>query len=133
MTTLTTQPPRPLAVPQVAVAAVVALAANVVVLWFATALGVTFQVGTPQPVTALAVAVLTVGPLALGAPVVALAARRRPDLQQPAAWAGLAVALLTTAGPFLAARDLGTAAALSLMHVVVGIAWLAALRHPTAP
>lgn len=132
MTTLTSPPRTTVAVPQVAVAAVVALAANVVVLWFATALGVTFQVVSPQPVTALAVALFTVVPLALGAVVVALVARRRAGFQRFAAWAGLAVALLSTAGSFLAAADAGTALALSLMHVVVGVAWFVGVRRQDA-
>lgn len=133
MTTLTTTPPRPVAVPQVAVAAVIALATNVVVLWFATALGVSFQVASPEPVTALVVALLTVVPLAVGAPVVGLIARRRPGFQGVAAWAGLAVALLSTAGTFVASGDGPTALALSLMHVVVGVAWFVGVRRPATP
>jgi hypothetical protein len=130
MTTLTTTPPRSVAVPQVAVAGVLALAANVVVFWFATALGVSFQTISSAPVTAVTVALATVGPLALGAPLVALVARRRPGFQRVAAWAGLAVALLTTAGTFVASGDLPTALALSLMHVVVGVAWFVGVRRP---
>jgi hypothetical protein len=136
MTTLAS-PPRSVTVPrvadavaQVAVAAAVALAANVVVLWFATALGVSFQVASPRPVSALAVALFTVVPLAAGATVVALIARRRPGSERVAAWAGLGFALLSTAGAFVAAGDGPTALALSAMHVVVGVAWFVGVRRP---
>jgi hypothetical protein len=140
MTTLVS-PPRAVPVPRVAVAdtvaqvafaAAVAVATNVVVLWFATALGVTFQVITPRPVTALAVALLTVLPLALGATAVTLLDRRRPGTARVAAWAGLAVAVVSTAGSALAAADAPTALALSAMHVVVGVAWFVGLRRPAA-
>jgi hypothetical protein len=142
MTTLAT-PPRTVPVPvprlavadavaQVAVAAAVALATNVVVLWFATALGVSFQVITPQSVGAPAVALLTVAPLALGGAAVAFAASRRPGVHRVAAWAGLGVALLSTAGAFLVAADAPTALALTVMHLVVGVAWFAGVRRPAA-
>jgi hypothetical protein len=140
MTTLAS-PPRTVTVPrvaiadtvaQVAVAAAVALATNVVVLWFATALGVSFQVITPQPVSALAVALMTVLPLALGGTAVVLAARRRPALHRVAPWAGLGLALLSTAGATLAAADAPTATALAVMHFVVGAAWFAGVRRPAA-
>jgi hypothetical protein len=138
MTTLASQPrtvtvPRVAiadAVAQVAVAAAVALATNVVVLWFATALGVSFQVIAPQPVSALAVAVMTVLPLALGGTAVVLAARRRPVLYLVAPWVGLGLALLSTAGAALAAADAPTAAALAVMHLVVSAAWVAGVRRP---
>lgn len=140
MTTLAS-PPRTVTVPrvaiadtvaQLAVAAAVALATNVVVLWFATALGVSFQVITPQPVSALAVALLTVLPLALGGTAVVLADRRRPGLHRVVAWAGPGVALLSTAGAALAAADAPTALALSVMHLVVGVAWFAGVHRPAA-
>ncbi|MBX9243708.1 hypothetical protein ICW40_02675 [Actinotalea ferrariae] len=115
-----------------ALAAGAALVVNLVIFFVAQALGATFDVGSPQPVSALVVGLFSVVPLALAAVVVALVARRRPGFQRFAAWAGLAVALLTVAAPFTASDDLTTAIALGAMHVVVGFAWFAATA-PTAP
>ncbi|WP_125776036.1 DUF6069 family protein [Antribacter gilvus] len=107
----------------VAVVTVVALAINLVILWFGPLAGASMQVGQPAPVTAIPVAFFTIVPLLLASVVVALAGRRNPGFRRIAAWAGLAFALVSCAAPFAVAADTATAYTLSAMHVVCGVAW----------
>lgn len=128
MTSTTSRTLGAITVTRTAVAAVAAFAANLIVFWIASAADVSFDVDSPQPIGALTVAMFTIIPIALGALVVALIARRAPGFQRFAAWAGLVFALVTTAGSFSAAGDTATALTLSVMHVVVGVAWFFAVR-----
>lgn len=109
-----------------AVATVAALVANLVLLGVATALGVSFHVSSPEPITVLTVGLFTVVPLALAALVVRFVEGRRPGFQRFAAWAGAAFAIVTVAGSVTAAGDYATASTLAAMHLVAGAAWFTA-------
>ncbi|WP_199423115.1 DUF6069 family protein [Actinotalea solisilvae] len=109
-----------------------ALVVNVLVFLAGDALGATFDVGQAQPASLVAVAVSTVVPLAIGLVVVGLVARRRPSFRRFAAWAGLVVAVLSTAAPFTMAAETTTAATLALMHLVVGATWFTLTRPAAA-
>lgn len=129
MTTTTARPRTSrMTVARIAVATVSALVANLIVFAIGTAADVTFDVESPQPISAVTVALFTVIPLVLGAVVVALVSRRWSGFQHFAAWAGLAFALLTIAGSFGAAGDTTTALTLAAMHLVVGAAWFLGVR-----
>lgn len=105
-----------------------ALVVNALVFLAGGALGATFDVGQAQPASLVAVAVSTVVPLALGLVVVALVARRRPAFRRFAAWAGLMVAVLSTAAPLTMAAETTTALTLATMHLVVGATWFTLTR-----
>lgn len=117
---------RPITPRRVTIAALAALVANLTLFWVATAVGVSFDVESPQPLNALGVGVASVLPIAAAAVVVGLVARRRPTFQRFAAWAGLVFAIVTTAGSFGASGDVPTALTLSAMHLVAGAAWFLA-------
>jgi Family of unknown function (DUF6069) len=108
-------------------AIVAAVAVNLVILAIGTAADASFVVvdnGDPADVTALVVAAATAIPLLAGFLVAALLARWRPRWVRPLALVAAAIAVVSVAGPFAADTDTGTAAALALMHVVVGAAYL---------
>ncbi len=126
-----TRPSRTITPRRVTIAGLAALIANLALFWVATAAGVSFDVESPQPLTALTVAVASVLPLAAAAVVVALVARRRPTFQRFAAWAGLVFAIVSTAGSFGASGDVPTALNLSAMHLVAGAAWFSATSPNT--
>lgn len=113
---------------RVAVATGAGLVLNLVALWIGSANGATLEIDAPEPINALTVAISTVLPMALGAYVVALVARRKPAFQALAAWLGAGFAVLTAAMPFVASDDVATSITLAVMHVVVGFAWFAAVR-----
>ena len=114
----------------IAIAASIAL--SLVAFGLATMAGATMLVTTPaapapiqiipgQLVVSLALPMLIVGSLVwwLG--------RARPAIVRWAAWAGLAVGVLTAASPFSATSNMATAVGLSAMHVIAGAAWFVAL------
>lgn len=112
-----------------ALAAVAAAAVDLVVYAVGTSTGASMTVeGTPYTIDAVAVAVASAVPVLIGGVVVLLLARRWPALPGRAAWAGLAFGVVSAASPLLGASDTGTGLTLAAMHVVVGAAWLLALR-----
>lgn len=120
--------PATLAPARAALGVAAALVVNALLFVAGGALGATFDVGQAQPASLVAVAISTVVPLALGLVVVGLVARRRPGFRRVAAWAGLVVAVLSTAAPLTMAADTATSVTLALMHLVVGVTWFALTR-----
>ncbi|WP_045741929.1 DUF6069 family protein [Actinoplanes rectilineatus] len=106
-----------------------AVIVDLLVLWAASAAGATLEIDAPYDLDAGAVIVSTAVPMLAGTALVLLLARRFPAARRRLTWGGAAFALVTAAMPFTAADDTATAVALALMHVTVGIAWIAA----TAP
>ncbi|MFE7332863.1 DUF6069 family protein [Streptomyces sp. NPDC057565] len=123
-------PSRRITVKNTAIAAAAALVTDLVVYAIAKGVGVTMEVNTPYPITAVTVGLLTALPLLLAALVVALIAAKKPRFQTFAAWIGLVVALLSVANPFISATQISTAFSLAPMHIVVGAAWFL-LARPT--
>jgi hypothetical protein len=108
-------------------ALLVATAANLVILAIGTAADASFVVvdgGEPADVGAGVVVGATAIPLVLGFLVAALVGRWRPGLVRPLAMVAAVFAVVSMAGPFAADTDTGTAAALAVMHLVVGAAFL---------
>ncbi|MGY3127722.1 VIT1/CCC1 family predicted Fe2+/Mn2+ transporter [Agrococcus sp. UYP33] len=109
----------------------IATAVNVGILAAATAAGastVVAQGGSEIAVGLVPVLVATFVPLALATVVAWLVAKRWPRAIPVLAWAGLAVAAVSTIAPLTGALDAGTGIALALMHLVAGASWFAALR-----
>jgi hypothetical protein len=108
-------------------AVVAAVAVNLVILAIGTAADASFVVvdnGDPADVTAALIVAATAIPLAVGFLVAALLARRRPGWVRPLALVAAAFAVVSIASPFAADTDSGTAAALAVMHLVVGAAYV---------
>lgn len=108
-------------------ALLVAIAANLVILAIGTAADATFVVvdgGEPADVDAGVVVGATAIPLVLGFLVAALVGRWRPGLVRPLAIVAAVLAVGSMVMPFAADTDSGTAAALAVMHLVVGAAFL---------
>jgi len=121
-------------------AAALSVAANLVVLAAARAADASMVVvdgGTSAEITAASVATSSAVPVIVGLVVVALLALRWSATVRLAQVVGGAFALLSVAGPLAADTDGGTAAALAIMHVVVGGAFVLALevarRQAVAP
>jgi steroid 5-alpha reductase family enzyme len=83
--------------------------------------------GTTTTVSVLLTIGATAVPLVVAGAVTWYIARRQAGLRTVAQWLGLAVALVSVASALLAATELGTSIALSLMHVIAGIAWFVAV------
>jgi hypothetical protein len=112
------------------VAAVAAIVVNWVVMLAGTAAGASFVLddrGAPHVVRAVDVVVAT-WPMVAGVLLAALLGRVRAWLLRAGQVVGGLLALLSVAGPMLATTDSGTRMALALMHVVVGVAAVAALE-----
>ena len=108
-------------------AVVAAVAVNLLILAIGTAADASFVVvdnGDPADVTAPLIVAATVVPLVAGFLVAALLARRRPGWVRPLALVAAAFAVLSVAGPIAADTDGGTVAALAVMHLVVGAAFV---------
>ncbi|OYO22098.1 hypothetical protein CGZ93_09345 [Enemella dayhoffiae] len=112
-------------------AAGIALVANLIVYAAARALGVDLLVQpptatTPEQVTAIPVAVMSVVPMLL-ALLLALAVRRwAPRSWLVLAWLGLAVGVVSM--PVFAQATPATKVALSLMHLITGALWWLRVR-----
>jgi hypothetical protein len=112
------------------VAAAGAIVTSWVVMLAGHAAGASFVLddrGTPHVVRAVDVVVAT-WPMVVGVLLVALLGRLRAWLLRAGQAVGSLLALLSVAGPMMAVTDSGTRIALALMHVVVGVAAVAALE-----
>lgn len=113
----------------------VAVALNLVVLAVLAATGADLSVtvpGGPGTLTIDAVAVIaaTAGPLLIAGLIATAVVRRVPSLRRWAAWAGLALALVSVVAPLTLEADAATRAGLAVMHVVAGVAWFVAMTAP---
>ncbi|MFC5747296.1 DUF6069 family protein [Actinomadura rugatobispora] len=124
---------RPLQPARVLAATAAALVIDLLLLWIGTAAGASLDIEAPYDLNAAMVALGTVVPMLAGAAIVWLLARWFPAFPRWAAWAGPAVALVSAAMPFAVSADAATALALAAMHLVVGIAWPAALLPGAQP
>jgi hypothetical protein len=113
-------------------AAGAATAVNLVILLVADLAGASLVLREPgaadHVVTAAGVVVSSVGPLTAGLAAATLLSRWRLGFLRLAQVVGAGLALLTVAGPLTSGTDGTTAAALATMHVVVGVAVVAALE-----
>ena len=136
--TPTPRPPRPAQVvatgPYVLGATVAAAVGAILTCWVVMvvghAAGASFVLddrGTPHVVRAVDVVVAT-WPMVVGVLLAAVLGRRRAWLLRAGQAVGGGLALLSVAGPMMAVTDSGTRIALALMHVVVGVAAVAALE-----
>ncbi len=111
-------------------AAVAAIVTCWIVMLVGQAAGASFVLddrGTPHVVRALDVVVAT-WPMVVGVLLATLLGRLRAWLLRVGQALGGLLALLSVAGPLMAVTDLGTRLSLALMHVVVGVAAVAALE-----
>lgn len=114
-----------------AAAAVGAAAANLVVLAVARATDASLVVvdnGEAHGIDAGGVIFSSVVPVVIGVALTALVALRWRGVVRLAQVVGGGFALISVAGPLSIDTDAGTAAALALMHVVVGAAFVAGLE-----
>lgn len=126
---------RPGAVAALLISIGVAVVLNLVVLAVLAATGADLSVtmpGGPGALTIDAVAVVaaTAAPLLVAGLVATAILRRVPSLRRWAAWAGLALALVSVIAPLTLQADAATRAGLAAMHVVAGVAWFVALTAP---
>ena len=126
---------RPGAVAALLISIGVAAVLNLVVLAVLAATGADLSVtmaGGPGTLAIDAVAVIaaTVAPLLIAGLVATAIVRRVPSLRRWAAWAGLALALVSVIAPLTLQADAATRAGLAVMHVVAGVAWFVALTAP---
>ncbi|WP_112134286.1 DUF6069 family protein [Glycomyces dulcitolivorans] len=125
-----TAAPTALRLPRLLAAAGAAAALNLVALGIGSAADASMIVNDPTPTEVGVAATLgaTLGPLLVAGLVLWLIAKRSPRIRVWAGWAGAVLAFATVASPFFAADDLTTAFTLASMHIVGGLAWLAATR-----
>lgn len=114
-----------------------AVVVNLIVLAVAKLAGAPLVIvdgGTEHPITVGGVISASVVPLVLGTGAAFLLALWKPVFLRIAQFVGGGLALLSTAGPLSSGADGGTVAALSLMHITLGVAVVATLqlhrRHP---
>ncbi|SDH62184.1 DUF6069 family protein [Agrococcus jejuensis] len=111
-------------------AAGIATVVNVVLLLVATAAGAAMAVamgGSTMVVGIAPVIVATILPLAIGAVVAWLLARRWPRTTKVLAWVGLVLAVASTFQPLTAATEPTSGVTLAIMHLVAGGSFFAAL------
>lgn len=123
---------RPGAVAALLISVGVAVVLNLVVLAVLAATGADLSVTVPGgpgtlTIDAVAVVAATAGPLLIAGLIAAAVVRRVPSLRRWAAWAGLALALVSVIAPLTLQAEAATRAGLAVMHVVAGIAWFVAL------
>ena len=110
-----------------------ALAADLALLAVGRAAGASFTVAgrSPEPVEigALQVALSTLVPLVAALTLTALVGRRWPRVARWLPAVAVAVTALSLAAPLTAGTDAGTRLLLALMHLVVGGAYLVAVRR----
>lgn len=126
---------RPGAIAVLLISIGVAVVLNLVVLAVLAATGADLSVtipGGPGTLTIDAVAVIaaTAAPLLVAGLVATAILRRLPSLRRWAAWAGLALAVVSVIAPHTLQADAATRAGLAVMHVVAGVAWFVALTAP---
>jgi Family of unknown function (DUF6069) len=117
-----------------AIAVGVAIILNTVVFLIASAGGASMVIEQPSEtrLNAGMVIAATLIPLAVAGLVTWFLARRRPVLRTVFAWAGLGLALASSASPLLVSADVATGLALGAMHAVAGITWFIGVRKPKA-
>ncbi|AVH55975.1 MULTISPECIES: DUF6069 family protein [Streptomyces] len=111
--------------------AVVAMTVNLIILFVADGAGASLTIelnGRADDIIAGGVVFASVVPTALGVTVAALAARWKPVLLRVAQIVAGALAVLTALGPLTSDTDGGTAAALTVMHLMVGVATVAGIE-----
>ncbi|WP_328966616.1 DUF6069 family protein [Streptomyces sp. NBC_00239] len=84
--------------------------------------------GTEHPITVGGVIGASVVPLVVGTGAAFLMALWKPVFLRIAQFVGGGLALLSTAGPLSSGADGGTVAALSLMHITLGVAVVTTLQ-----
>jgi hypothetical protein len=125
-------PRRPFVPARFAIATASAAAVNVVLFLIVSATGASMVITQPSetPLTLVALIVATIAPLVLAGVVTWFLARRWPVIRTVAAWAGVAVAVLSAPSPLFASADLATGIALGIMHIVAGVAWFIGILAP---
>ncbi|WP_329381287.1 DUF6069 family protein [Streptomyces sp. NBC_01351] len=114
-----------------AVGAVGAVVVNLIVLAVAKLTGASLVVvdgGVDHPITVGGVIGASVLPLLLGTGAAFLMALWKPVFLRIAQYVGGGLALLSVAGPLSSGADGGTIAALSLMHITLGVAVVTTLQ-----
>lgn len=108
-----------------------AVAVNLIVLAVAKLAGAPLVIvngGTEHPITVGGVIGASVVPLVVGTGAAFLLALWKPVFLRIAQYVGGGLALLSAAGPLSSGADGGTVAALSLMHITLGLAVVATLQ-----
>ncbi|MEU8776854.1 DUF6069 family protein [Streptomyces sp. NPDC048606] len=111
--------------------AVGAAVVNLVVLAVAALSGASLVIddaGTEHPITVGGVVGASVVPLVVGLGAALLLALWKPVFLRIAQYVGGGLALLSVAGPLSSGADGGTVAALTVMHLTLGVAVVAALE-----
>ncbi|CAN5170973.1 hypothetical protein BH18ACT9_BH18ACT9_13100 [soil metagenome] len=119
-------------------AAVATAVTNAVILGIAHLLGADMHVAPTARATETEVGVgsvllVSVAPMILGGMTLWLAAPRGIRPWRAVGWLGLALGLLTVPLPFAVRASAETSVSLSLMHVVAGVVWFAAIRRAATP
>lgn len=112
-------------------ATITATVVNLLIFALAWAGGASFEIidqGTLHPVTATGVVTSSVVPLVLGTGLAALLGLWWRGFIRVGQIVGLALALLSVAGPLMSDTDVATQWALAAMHVVSGLGVIAALE-----
>ncbi|MER5756543.1 DUF6069 family protein [Streptomyces sp. NPDC002088] len=118
--------PRPtLPLAGIAVATIAAVLLDVIAYWIADAAGASMKIDSPYDLSVGVVIMASAVPLLIGSAVINRLGRLRPVLARRLAWAGLAVAIVSSVSPFAMADDTATALMLTAMHLIVGAAWAA--------
>ncbi|MFZ3498300.1 DUF6069 family protein [Streptomyces sp. 5.8] len=108
-----------------------AVVVNLIVLAVANLAGASLIVvsdGAEHPITVGSVIGASIVPLAFGAGAAFLMALWKPVFLRIAQYVGGGLALLSVAGPLSSGADGGTVAALSLMHLTLGVAVVTTLQ-----
>lgn len=113
---------------KVLVATGIAAAVNASLFAIGSATGATWDVGQPFLVGIGMVLGATLAPMLLGGLVAKLAVGKWARLQGILAWSGLAFAIVSSPGGFIASSDLATSIALGLMHVIAGVSWFFGIK-----
>ncbi|MFE9561210.1 DUF6069 family protein [Streptomyces sp. NPDC006487] len=114
-----------------AIGAIGAVVVNLIVLAVAKLAGAPLVIvngATEHPITVGGVIGASVVPLAVGTGAAFLLALWKPVFLRIAQYVGGGLALLSAAGPLSSGADGGTVAALSLMHITLGVAVVATLQ-----
>ena len=101
-----------------------AAALNVVLFLIGQAAGATYDVNAQTNVNLGLVIGMTIAQLAVGFLIAWLAARFAPKTLTALVWVGLAFAILTSPGGWVASQDAATGVTLALMHATGAAAWV---------
>lgn len=111
---------------RIGLAALAALVLNLVAFAAASAADATWF-ANDMTIGWYLVVLATLIPMAIGAGITVLLARKWAAAPRVMAWLGLAFALVSVPMPFLMSSDFPTSLALAAMHVITGIAWFVAV------